>query len=460
MSKLIETAREIKANFGIEKLEQAGYKRNRKEYEFIVTYPSIPALSAVSQEKIFSGKPKEREVQFYVHIPFCTGTCTYCGRFETFPRQTVQVSDEYLKYLEKERSIIDAIPELQKMKVASLYIGGGTPTYLNVKQLDRLTKFLTATLDIQENAEFTVEGSPETIKQDKLEKLLENRVNRISMGVQSFHDDILKICGRRHNTERAKKAAHLIRKAGFTNFNIDLMSGLPYQSLERFEEDLKTAVDSGAACVTIYPLYIRPGCNMAEFDNSIFPNQEDSLLMQIMAKEFFKEIGYVECPVHFFALPGIVSQAQNINKWGGAEAIGLGVSTYQFMNNTQYHNLFDMEKYKASIDSGELPIWIGKHLDTKEQMARLMVLGMKKGQVDKKVFSSKFGVNPEEVYPEIIEILKELGLIEITDTEIRLTYLGELYSEEVAIQFFTEETRKAVGNKGYAGYSLAELPKL
>jgi oxygen-independent coproporphyrinogen-3 oxidase len=460
MSKLIKRAKQIRNKLNLAKLNQSGIKRNREEYEFIVTYPAIPAMSRITQEDIFSGGEKERDVQFYTHLPFCTGVCTYCARFQKLPGQPQKAVDEYLSYLEKENEIMKSIPELKKMRVGSVYVGGGTPTYLTSTQLHKLTKFLTSNLDILEGAEFTVEGSPETIQRDKLEIMLANGVNRISMGVQSYQDNILRLCGRRHNSDRAKETSRLIRDVGFNNFNIDLILGLPSQSLKSLEEDLESAIDSGVTCVTTYPLYIRPGCGMAKFPRSIFPTEEETLLMGIMTKEFFIERGFKEDPVHFFASPGIISQAQNIRKWEGKEGIGIGTSTYQFMNNTQYHNFFDLGGYKALIDSRKLPIWVGKRLDRDEQMARTMVLGMKRGKVNVKAFEERFRCRPEEIFPNILDNLQNLGLIEYENDGISLSYKGELFSEEVAIQFFTENTKKAyekVDSK-YAGYSLAQLP--
>lgn len=171
-------------------------------------------------------------------------------------------------------------------------------------------------------------------------------------------------------------------------------------------------------------------------------------------------MGFREDPVHFFASPEIISQYQNIRKWEGAEAVGLGVSTYQFMNNTQYHNHFDMDRYQKAVDSGRLPIWVGKKLDKDEQMARTMVLGMKRGRVPIKPFKDRFGSKPHEVYPETMDKLQDLGLIDIDDGGVKLTYKGTLFSEEVAIHFVTDSTRRAyerVGSK-YAGYFLAGLP--
>ncbi len=460
MSKLIERAKQIKSELNLTQLREAGIRRHREEYEYIVTYPAIPAMSPITQEDIFSGESKEREVQFYTHIPFCTGKCTYCGRFQKFPRQSRQTVDSYIDYLEKEMEIMNSIPELEKIKVGSLYIGGGTPTYLSSKQLIRVIKNLTSQLDILKEREFTVEGSPETINREKLETILENGVNRISMGVQSYHNDVLKLCGRRHTAERARKISKLIREVGFNNFNIDLIPGLPLQTLKKWEENLKATVDSGATCVTAYPLYVGPGCEMVKLPDNMFPSEGESLLMEIMTKEFFKDLGFKEDPVHFFASPGIVSQAQNIKKWKGSEVTGLGISTYNFMNNVQYHNHFGIGRYKTSIDSGRLPIWIGKKLDTKEQISRLMVLGMKRGKINSELFTSKWGPTPEEIFPEIMGKLKDLGLIEIDYPETKLTYLGKLFSEEVAIQFFTDKTRKAYEKVGakYAGYFTANLP--
>jgi len=223
MTRLIEKAREALGHFDIKKLEELGYKRDRKEYEFITTYPPQPALSPISQEDIFKRGARQREVQFYVHIPFCTGKCTYCNKYLTIANPQGANIGEYLDFLERERAIMDSIPELQRMRIGSLYVGGGTPTYLNEKELKRLTGFLVSQLDILEQAEFTVEASPETFTTGKAEVLLENRVNRLSIGIQSYNDDILNLCGRRHDGETAKLAPKLAAEAGFTNIQTSRM---------------------------------------------------------------------------------------------------------------------------------------------------------------------------------------------------------------------------------------------
>ena len=458
MSKLVERARQIRSELDLSKLKERGLRRDRREYEFIVTYPAIAAMSPISQEDVFTGKPGDRTVHFYVHVPFCTGTCTYCGRFQKFPRQPLREVENYVGYLERELDILRAVPDSEDMKIASLYFGGGTPTYLNARLLKQLGG-LVSRLNVLEGAEFTVEMSPETVSKVKLEALSEIGVNRVSTGVQSFDNNILRACERRHDAERARKAAEMVRKAGFDNFNIDLILGLPGQTLEGWERDLRAAADCGVSCVTTYPLEVMPGCQIAGLRDSAFPSEEESLLMGIMAKEFFSDLGFREDPVHFFASSERATQGQNIRKWEGEEWLGLGVSTYQFLNDVQFHNHFDRERYMAVIDSGRLPIWIGAKLDRNEQMARIMVLGMKRGKVNERSFEEKFGEKPEDVFPEIKRLVN-LSLVEVSDDEIKLTYSGSLFSEEVATCFFTDETRQAYERRGsrYGGHFLAGLP--
>jgi len=466
MSRLIQKAEEIYSSLNIGKLEAQGFKRDVRTYEYIVTYPPVRALGEITQQEVCT-KPIN-DTQFYVHIPFCKGptSCTFCGRYEKFVDPSPEFVSEYLGYLERETEIMSKL--FGEFQVQTMYFGGGTPTYLEPEQLERLINSLNRTLAIQRGAEFTVEGHPRTITERKLEVLLYQGVNRFSLGVQDYHDDTLDVCKRRHTKKEAMQSTAMILKAGLINLNIDLMTGLPYQTLERFEENLRIFGDSGAVCTTIYPMYIRPGCEISGSDTSVLPTMKENILMQIMAKEFFKEKGWTEGPIHYYAALGIVTQRQNERKWSGAENIGIGLSVYQFANNCQFHNTFNFDKYKRLIDQGKLPIGMGKVLDRREQMARSMVLGMKKGTLDIRAFYAKFGEHPESVYPETIQRLKDLGLVVNTTDEheivdklgsLSLTFLAELFSEEIALKFYTEKTKQAIGQGGYCCYSIAELPQ-
>lgn len=458
-SDLIRRASEIYEKLDIERIAEAGIHRNIENYEFVTTYPPIRAHRPITQEDIFDGGNKARVVQFYIHIPFCTGKCAFCGRYLTISGASQEEVDNYINYLEKELELLISIPDLQSMRIGYMYIGGGTPTYLTSKQLSRLISKVRSSLSISDDSEFTVEGSPETVTEDKIKELLAGGVNRFSLGIQTYSDVVLKKSGRRHDSRKASETAKMVGQAGFNDFNIDLMTGLPLQSLESFEDSLQRSIDDGATSVTVYPLYVRPGCKMVGFDRRMFPTEKDSLMMQIMAKDFFEGRGFGGGPIHYFSRSKKECDAYQEAKWKGAENLGLGVSTYQFFDNTQYHNHFVLDDYKGAIDSGRLPVWVGIRLDREEQIARSIVLKIKGGgEVNKEDFISQFGVSPEEMYPETIAWLVGLDLIELTDAGIKLTYTGELYSEEVAIQFYTKDTRRAIGSSGYVGYSVAELP--
>ena len=456
MSDLIKTSKRIFDEIDFERLRKHGIYRDRKEYEFIVTYPAIAAHHVLSQDDIFSNLDKDREIQFYVHIPFCTGICSYCARFTKLKNQPHSTVKRYVDYLQKELDMMLSIPELSRMKVDTLYIGGGTPTYLTAKMLDKLTSMLVSELNIHQDAEFSVEGSPETIKQNKLDVLKKNRVNRISMGIQSYDDDVLKLCNRRHNSKTAKLVSDMIVSNKFENYNIDLILGLPLQSLDKWEYDLKTAASSGATSVTIASLSTTSYSDMIKLSDDLFPSAEDMVIMDIMAKELFSDLGYEQNPVHFFNAPGTKTQIQTINKWKSFEMIGLGISTYQYMNNFQYHNHFDIKKYENAIDQGRLPIYMGIELEKEEQMARVMIFGMKRGRVDKVSFKNRFGVQPEEAFADVFESLYKLGLIEIGENEIKLSYTGFLFSEEVATMFFSKKMKEIYGKTPhrYSGYSI------
>jgi coproporphyrinogen III oxidase-like Fe-S oxidoreductase len=200
----------------LDSLARQGFERNVKEYEFVVTYPTLPIMKRASQEDMFGkGNFPSKQIGFYIHIPFCNYICAYCARFVKFSRSPEKEIEKYLVSLKKEIGMLSE--RLPSSKITSIYFGGGTPTILNEQQLESLVSALKEKFEVVQGAEFTVEGSPETLSEKKLGALLELGVNRVSFGVQSFNDRLLKMCGRGHTAQQALDAFSMCRGAGFRN---------------------------------------------------------------------------------------------------------------------------------------------------------------------------------------------------------------------------------------------------
>ena len=240
-----------------------------------------------------------KEMSLYIHIPFCKQKCLYCD-FPSYSGKEKFI-DEYIKALNKE--ILD---KCRKYKIISIFIGGGTPSYLNEKNLESLLKTINL-LSFSENMEFTVECNPGTLNEEKLFIMKNNNVNRISMGLQSTNDNLLKEIGRIHTFEEFKKNYHSARKAGFKNINMDLMFGLPDQKVEDWIATLEDAVSLNPEHISAYSLIIEEGtCFYKLYDNDKLnlPSEEEERKMYVLTKNFLEEHGYHQYEISNYSKSG------------------------------------------------------------------------------------------------------------------------------------------------------------
>jgi len=450
---LISKSKEIFGQLNIKELQKAGIEREdikvSSHSHHIVTYPSLDALPEINPSKIYSkDSPKfSREIALYLHLPFCTGKCLYCA-YITLPNQTKEFIDGYLDTVEKEIDLLLQYPNLQDVTVNSIYIGGGTPTYLSVNQLGRVLGLLRTKFKVKKEAEITVEAGPETLigkeDEEKLKILLQNGANRLSIGFQTLDDNILKLLRRRHDSKQAIESFKLAQKVSFENINIDLIPGLPDQTLEIWQNDLEQISKLNPASVTCYPLSIKQSAaiwRMYEEERERFPNRKDVIIMHIMANEFFGKLGYTQRPVWWFTKTPEYIYRQQIHKWGElGEQLALGVSGYSFINDFQYFNFRTVPQYLEAIEKNNLPIWKGIKLSKEDLMRRMILFGLKTG-LSKKLFQSKFGKMPKDIFKDIWKKLENLGLIEEDKDRVQLTYKGKLFADEVSKEFYSEEIK-------------------
>lgn len=273
----------------------------------------------------------------YIHIPFCKSKCTYCD----FASEAIDKDDERI-----EAYIDDLILQIRQASRADLlgsletvYIGGGTPTYIGNKQLSRLLYALSLSMHLTPEVECTLEVNPESLTEAMVKDLFALGVTRLSIGVQSFNDKLLATLGRAHDAQTAKEAIQCA-KVRFENISIDLMCGLPNQSMEVFLDSLKTALDLGVSHISIYPLTIEEGTPLSHLmERSVFPETEEELSdkaaeMMLEAQRFLEEQGYHRYEVASYALGGYECK-HNKAYWTGKPYLGIGSAAVTMKQNDQ-----------------------------------------------------------------------------------------------------------------------------
>ncbi len=379
-----------------------------------------------------------KELAIYVHIPFCVQKCRYCD-FLSGPRHLNKI-DEYLDMLLIEISQYkDLIKEYQ---VRSIFIGGGTPSILNANQISRVMSALWDVIGdrVMENIEVTIESNPGTLTKEKLKAYQELGINRISMGLQSTFNDELKNLGRIHTYEEFLEGYRLARKAGFQNINIDLMSGLPTQSLEKWETTLSRIIELNPEHISAYSLIIEEGTNFyeqygTEEGEKELPSEELDRLMYQKTKELLLEAGYKKYEISNYAKPGYESR-HNCSYWTGIDYVGIGLGASSLIQKNRYRNEENMECYLKMLVQNKSVRQLEETLDRQSEIEEYMILGLRmmKG-VSKTEFFNRFGETMDKKYGEILSRLKELQLIVEKEDFVSLTEKGIDVSNEIFTMF-------------------------
>lgn len=369
----------------------------------------------------------------YIHIPFCEHICYYCDFNKVFLEG--QPVDEYIEALLKEARLSLSEHPIEKME--TLYIGGGTPTSLNAAQLDRLFGGLREILPY-ENGEFTVEANPGDLSAEKLDVMRNYSVNRISMGVQTFDDRLLKKIGRKHNAQDVYDTIQLLEKKDFRNVTIDLIYALPGQSLESFRDTVERALALDLPHYALYSLILE---NQTMFMNWVrrgkmyLPEQEVEAQMYAETIEAMEKAGRMQYEISNFAKPGFESK-HNLVYWNNQNYFGIGAGASGYLENRRYKNRGPIQHYLKSLNDDRLPILEEEHLSEREKIEEEMFLGLRKILgVKKAVFEARFKQSITDVYGDVLEKLKQQKLITETDTSIHLTKTGLFRGNDVFEEF-------------------------
>lgn len=380
-----------------------------------------------------------KSISAYLHIPFCEHICYYCDFNKVFLEG--QPVDEYIEMLLREIQLGLAQQPITEAK--TIYIGGGTPTSLSAKQLDRLLAGVTEYFPMETVKEFTIEANPGDLTKEKLQVMKNYDIDRLSMGVQTFDNRLLKKIGRKHSAEDVYQTIELLRKEQFDNVSIDLIYALPGQSLESFRDTLKRALDLDLPHYSMYSLILE---NKTMFMNWVrqgrieLPDQEVESQMFEEAIEQMEKHGRHQYEISNFALSGKESQ-HNLIYWNNENYFGFGAGASGYLGNRRYKNYGPIQHYLKPLRENKLPAYEEEFLTKQNQMEEEMFLGLRKiAGISKRVFKEKFGVDFQTVYGAVLPELKQKGwLLEEEDT-IRLTDTGLFIGNEVFEKFLLKDS--------------------
>ena len=364
---------------------------------------------------------KSKELGIYIHIPFCKSKCYYCD-FVSYTDQCGQV-ENYIQEVSKEMEQYD----ISNYDVTTIYIGGGTPSFIHEKYIEQLLVKLNTKLKNNqtrfEDIEITIEINPGTITRKKLEQYKKSGINRISIGLQSTKDVLLKQIGRIHNYQEFLETYQMVKEIGFENINIDLMIGLPNQTIQDMKETLEEIQKLNPSHVSVYSLIVEENTKMEKMITTgelQLPEEELERQMYWYVKNTLELNGYKHYEISNFAKKGKVSK-HNWNCWEQKEYIGLGATAHSYLNGIRYSN-------SAFTEVGEWDFkdkTIEEKQTLEEQKKEYMLLGLRKIEgVSIQKFKEKFVENPIFLFREEIEKLVEQQLLVVDGDWTRLTNKG------------------------------------
>ena len=422
-------------------LVEVGINIDPTKWDFVHYYPLLGSLPVFEGgDTMFDEEEADDSpIALYFHIPFCTGLCIYCY-YMKYEKANERIVDEYLDYLNKEISLV---PEkVRSRSIHSIMIGGGTPTFLNEKQLVRLFRILSDNFNIKDGIEISLEASPETITIEKLQLLKELGVNRVSLGIQSFDDNILRKINRRHTSGDALASVYKINKSGFSNYNIDVMYGLPEQNMEQLCRDMDIVREIKPPSICFYQLWFSPekpfgpSLPIDFLPKHFFLDINTVFTMKVLIREFMNSLGYHQDQICWHIRSEHERCKQQVFRWENNSYLGFGLSSYGYYNGWSYSNFESLNDYYKSIDEGSPPIKKGKRLSRREEIRRAFVLGLKLTEgIDTYSFQKRYGVNSLSPFLEKIKELRSLALLRL-NSRIELTETGKLFDDEVCRQFF------------------------
>ncbi len=430
------------------KLQKAGLICLDGDFFPTVHYPPITMYPSITEEGLFKEyeNPKDNLFDVYAHIPFCIKHCIFCH----YPVKVGDLSKEkdyYLDILKKEMAIYMRRLRLKTIHARSILVGGGTPTYLTPVQLKRFLDFFTSNIDLTNCTQFSYDVDPMTLfgreGRERLKIMKDYGVGRLTIGVQSLDDNILKEMGRPYNMKDVLKVIQECKKFGF-KLNIEFIYGYPGQTIRNWIGVLRKAVSLGVEEIQLYRLKIIPygdysGAILKKFAKNLndFPLIEQTITMKEIANLIFHQNGYQENLRRVFS-----KERKDFSHYADNQCcklfdqIGFGLTAFSSLRDRFALNTQDFKEYYSLVEQGKLPINRGLIRDRDNQMRWCVILPLKNRELYKKLYKIQTGVSVNEVFREKIEKLKNFGLLYENANVLKLTKIGCFFADEVVQQFF------------------------
>lgn len=370
--------------------------------------------------------PSDKARGLYIHIPFCKRKCRYCD-FVSYTG-CMDLAEEYIS------ALICEADEYRGAEVDTIFVGGGTPTLLASKMLERLCGAVSDIFDVKPGYEFTVEANPGTIDYDKAAALAECGVNRISIGVQSFNDDELKLLGRIHDAQTAVQSVCAVHEAGIPNISIDLMTALPDQTMKQLMNSLKTAVQLPVNHISAYSLIIEAGTPLAEdYARGLItvPDEDTDREMYAGTVGFLRDHGFDQYEISNFALPGCESR-HNIKYWECNEYFGIGAAAHSYVEGVRYSNTTLLDEYIAGNYRSPERIVLSRD----DMVSEFIMMGMRMNRgISAAEYERRFSESVYDRYGKLLKRFAEGDFIEMSGEYIRFTDRGRDVSNAVLCEF-------------------------
>jgi oxygen-independent coproporphyrinogen III oxidase len=413
---------------------------------FISNYPPFSVWSADQLGEVraaMNAPPADVPLGLYLHIPFCRKRCKFCY-FKVFTDKNSAEVERYLAALSREIELVSKLPVMGGRPFRFVYFGGGTPSFLSSRQLERLVDRLRANVSWDAAEEVTFECEPGTLSEAKIHTLREIGVTRLSLGVEHFDDAILRENGRAHESPEIYRAWPWIKAAGFANTNIDLIAGMVGETWDKWRETLSRAIELDADSVTIYQMELPFN---TVYSKDILGGIIETPVADWATKRAWVDYAFDELTAAGYGVssaytmvkdPAAVNFSYRDNLWQGSDLVATGIASFGQISGVHYQNLAEWEAYCGALESSELPLMRGLRMSHQQRLIREMILQLKRGYLDANYFHKKFAIDILKSWPETWAGYEQdqLCTIDHDGGRVELTRSGLLQVDAMLPAFF------------------------
>lgn len=373
---------------------------------------------------------KREPISLYIHIPFCASKCHYCS-FNSVAGKSRWIA-RYVEALIEEMEIYRE--PLRGRMIPTVFFGGGTPSLLAGEQIGRILDEARRRFAVTGDAEISLESNPGTLTRENLEGYRKAGVNRMSVGAQSFHPDELRWLGRAHSVEDVRRSIELLRETGFENFNLDLIFGLPGQTLGRWQESVKRAVALKSSHLSLYHLTIEEGSTFGDVKKMPNPSDEKGAELFLWTREFLAAAGFEQYEISNFARPGFRCRHNQVY-WQNGDCVGIGAGAWSYLAGARYLRPKTVEEYIQDVEHRKFARLEEEQLEPQARWRETLVFGLRmRDGVRLGEIAQRIGRSPDAATTSALQRLETAGLLTANNDTVRLTDRGLLFADTVAVE--------------------------